>query len=442
MKTKAHIISRVVPNSIASLLDINPGDELLSVNDVEIKDVFDYQYQINDEFITIVIRKPDGQEWEFEIEKEYNEDLGLEFSESLMDEYKSCKNKCIFCFIDQLPKGMRETLYFKDDDSRLSFLAGNYITLTNMKIEDVKRIVNYHLEPINISVHTTNKELRCKMLNNRFAGDILDKINILNEGNITMNGQIVCCKNYNDGDELKKTIHDLSKFIPNMQSLSVVPFGMTDYRDGLCHIEKFTPDDCKKIISIIECFQKEFLEKYGTRFVMASDEWYITANLPIPEEDYYEGYMQIENGVGMIRSFVDEVSNYLDKLKREEKDFDSITNSVSIVTGVLVSPTIIEQAAKVTSLYKNVKVNVYTITNDFFGHSITVTGLLTGQDIVNQIKDKELGDYLLIPDTMLKSDENIFLDDMTLKELENALQIKTIIVKSDGESFVNAVLGI
>lgn len=441
MKKNSHIISRVEYGSIAHELDIEPGDELLKVNNTKIEDIFDYQYQINDEFITLLIRKVNGQEWELEIEKDYNEDLGLEFEESLMDEYKSCRNKCIFCFIDQLPCGMRDTLYFKDDDSRLSFLQGNYITLTNMKIEDVKRIVNYHLEPINISVHTTNPELRCKMLNNRFAGDILDKMKILNEGHITMNGQVVCCKGYNDYDELKRTITDLEQFIPNMQSLSIVPFGMTKYRDNLCKIEKFTPKECADIIDIIEEFQAKFLKKYGTRFVMASDEWYLTAQRPIPSADYYEGYTQIENGVGMVRSLEDEVKEYVSILKNEKKFSPSSKSKIiSIATGVLAAPIITKIANFVTDYFTNISVNVYAIQNDFFGHDITVAGLITGQDIIAQLKSKQLGEYLILPDTMLRSGEPVFLDDLTITDLEKTLQIKVVIVKSDGKSFVNAII--
>lgn len=436
MNNNSHIVSRVEKGSIADELGITPGDELLKVNNTKIQDIFDYQYQINDEFITVLIKKPDGQEWELEIEKDYNADLGMEFGESLMDDYKSCKNKCIFCFIDQLPKGMRETLYFKDDDSRLSFLQGNYITLTNMKISDIERIVHYRLEPINISVHTTNPKLRCRMLNNRFAGDILEKIDILNKGCIQMNGQIVCCKGYNDGEELKKTIIDLSKYIPNMRSLCVVPFGMTAYRQGLTPIEKFTPDDCKIIIDMIEELGQTFLKKYGTRFVQASDEWYITARRPLPDADYYEGYIQIENGVGMVRSLEDEVDEYLKTLDTCDKE-----SRISIATGVLASPYIKKLCEKINTKFPNIHAMVYTIINDFFGHDITVAGLLTGQDIISQLKDKELGERLILPDTLLRSNEQVLLDDMTISDIENALQIKIDIVKSDGKSFVDTVIG-
>ena len=434
MKNKSHIISRVVEGSIADELGIEAGDELLKVNNNTIQDIFDYQYHINDEYVVLLIKK-DNEEWEFEIEKDYDEDLGLEFCESLMDEYKSCRNKCIFCFIDQLPSGMRETLYFKDDDSRLSFLQGNYITLTNMSIDDVKRIVHYHLEPINISVHATDPQIRCKMLNNRFAGDILEKIDILNEGNILMNGQIVCCKGFNDLEILRKTITDLSKYIPNMQSLSVVPFGMTKYRDNLTKIEKFSKEDCITNLNIINELADEFYDKYGTRFVQASDEWYISAGLTIPKADYYEGYKQIENGVGMTRSLIDEVEDYL-KDKSESDKCDVL----SMATGVLAYDYIEMLAKEVNKKYPNIKINVYAIKNDFFGHDITVSGLITGGDLINQLKDKELGSKLLLPENMLRNGEDVLLDDITVPEIENALQIKINIVKSDGISFVDSIV--
>lgn len=443
MRNVSHIISRVVKGSIADELGIEPGDEILKVNNEVIADIFDYQYQINDENIILLIRKSDGEEWEIEIEKDYDEDIGLEFCESLMDDYKSCRNKCIFCFIDQLPKGMRETLYFKDDDSRLSFLQGNYITLTNMKIKEIERIVHYRLEPINISVHTTNPALRCKMLNNRFAGDILQKMDILNEGNIQMNGQIVCCKGYNDGEELRRTILDLSGYIPNMQSLSVVPFGKTAYREGLCKIEKFDCEDCNHVIDIIEELQQSFLEKYGTRFVQASDEWYLTAKRSLPQADYYEGYRQIENGVGMVRSLYDEVKEYLKELTDRLSDNErrKISRHVCVATGVLAAPLITELSGYVIDCFNSVRVDVYKIENDFFGHDITVAGLITGQDIIRQLKGRLKSDILLLPDTMLKSDEPVFLDDITITDIENALQITIDIVKSDGKSLVDSIIG-
>ena len=276
MKKVEHLIKEVYPGSIAEELEIEPGDVLLSINDQSIEDVFDYRYMIKDEYIEVLIRKPDGEEWVLEIDKDYDDDLGIEFENQLMSDYKSCSNKCIFCFIDQMPPNMRETLYFKDDDSRLSFLQGNYITLTNMKEKDVDRIIKMQLAPINISVQTTNPELRCKMLNNRFAGEKLKFLDQLYEGHVEMNGQIVCCKGVNDGKELERTMDDLSKYLPFMRSVSVVPAGITKYRDNLYPLELFTKEQAGEIIDMIESLQKKYYEEYGLHFMHASDEWYIT----------------------------------------------------------------------------------------------------------------------------------------------------------------------
>lgn len=308
---KEHIIKTVESGSIAEELELEPGDILLSINSEEIEDIFDYRFIIKDEYLEVAIRKKNGEEWVLEIDKEFDEDLGLEFENSLMSEYRSCCNKCIFCFIDQMPPGMRETLYFKDDDSRLSFLQGNYITMTNMKEKDIDRIIRMHLSPINISVQTTNPELRCKMLNNRFAGEKLKYLHRLYDGQVQMNGQIVCCKNVNDGVELRRTISDLSKYMPYMQSVSVVPAGITKYREGLYPIETFNREEAGEVIDIIEGYQRQFYKEYGIHFVHASDEWYINAEREFPEEDRYDGYVQLENGVGMMRIFIDEFKDAL-----------------------------------------------------------------------------------------------------------------------------------
>jgi len=417
-------------------MGIEVGDTLISINGQDIDDVFDYRYLINDEFITVIIRKTDGEEWELEIEKDYDEDLGIGFGESLMDCYKTCRNKCIFCFIDQMPPGMRDTLYFKDDDSRLSFLQGNYITLTNMKEKDIQRIITYKLEPINISVHTTNPELRCRMLNNRFAGNIMDNLTTLYEGEIHMNSQIVCCKGWNDGKELDRTIEDLAMYIPYMQSLSVVPMGQTKFRDGLEQVPMFSKEDCIEIINQIERWQQHFLNKYGVRFVYASDEWYIQAGREVPADECYEGYMQLENGVGMVRLLQDEVTEYMATLEGDNKP-----RTLSIATGQLATGVIKKQVEKIQAKYPNIKVNVYTIINDYFGHDITVAGLLTGEDIIKQLKDKELGDKLLLPSVLLKSGETVLLDDLDIKDIENSLRIQVHIVDSEnGKAFVDGIL--
>ena len=436
MKKQEHVVKKVLEDSIAQEMEIEPGDVILEINGNKIVDIFDYQYYIEDEYIEVLVRKPDGDEWLLEIDKDYDEDLGIEFENSLMDDYRSCYNKCIFCFIDQNPPGMRDTIYFKDDDSRLSFLQGNYITLTNMKDEDVDRIIRYHLAPINVSVHTTNPDLRCKMLNNRFAGTVMDRLQKFYDAGIPMNGQIVLCKGINDGDELRRSISDLMGFAPVMESLSVVPVGISDYRDGLFKLEPFDSRDAAEVIDIIEGFQKQAYEKFGTHFVHASDEWYINAGRPMPSADNYDGYTQIENGVGMVRSLYDEFYEALADIPADDREY-----TASIVTGVLVYDHIKKLAEELEKKFKNVKLHVYKIVNDFFGHRITVTGLLTGQDIKKQLQGKELGSRLLLPENTLKCDEEIFLDDMTLDELREALQVEIYIVKSNGADLVNGAIG-
>jgi putative radical SAM enzyme (TIGR03279 family) len=438
LKEKKHIIRSIEPGSIAEELELAPGDELVSINGTAIEDVFDYQYLVSDENLVVVVRKPDGEEWELDIEKDYDEDLGLEFENGLMDDYKSCSNHCIFCFIDQMPPGMRETLYFKDDDSRLSFLQGNYVTLTNMKDRDIERIIRYHLAPINISVHTTNPALRCTMLHNRFAGDALKKIDTLFDAGIEMNGQIVCCKGVNDGDELDRTIRDLTRYIPHMQSLSVVPVGLTKYREGLYPLVPFEKEDAVKVISLIEKWQQYCMENFGIHFVHASDEWYLTAGLPLPEEERYDGYIQLENGVGMLRLLFTEFHEALAECKKEKKHFPK--GHATIATGQLAAPFLTQLAEEFMKEFPERHIDVVAIRNDFFGERITVAGLVTAQDLVAQLRGRDLGEYLCIPDNMLRMGEEIFLDDWTVREVEKALQVPVIIVKSSGQSLLRAML--
>ena len=431
-----HIVKNVLENSIAEELEIEPGDNILAVNDHPIEDIFDYQYLINDEYIELLVKKSDGEEWLLEVEKDYDEDLGIVFENSLMDNYKSCYNKCIFCFIDQNPKGMRDTIYFKDDDSRLSFLQGNYITLTNMKDEDIDRIINYHLAPINISVHTTNPQLRCSMLNNRFAGTILERIRKFYNAGIPMNGQIVLCKGINDGEELWRSISDLMEFVPVMESLSVVPVGLSDYRDGLFHLEPFDKEDACEVIDIIEHFQKKAYEKHGIHFVQASDEWYINAGRDFPEAERYDGFVQLENGVGMVRLMKEEFEQEFSAVQGDDREYE-----VSIVTGVLVYDSIKILVDRMKEKFPNVKIHLYKIINDFFGHRITVTGLLTGGDIIKQLKGKPLGQRLILPSNTLMADEPKFLDDVTLDQFIEALQVDVCIVESSGADFIHSVIG-
>ena len=445
-KQKGHVIKKVHKGSIAMELEIEPGDRLLAINNEEIGDIFDYQYYVENEYIEILIEKPDGEQWLLEVDKEEDEDLGIEFENGLMDEYRSCHNKCIFCFIDQMPEGMRETLYFKDDDSRLSFLQGNYVTLTNMSEHDIDRIIKYRLSPINVSFQTMNPELRCKMLNNRFAGEALKKVDRLYEAGINMNGQIVLCKDINDGKELEYSIRKLMEYIPVLESVSVVPVGLTRFRDGLYPLEPFTSGDAARVLDMIHGFQKEIYEKHGIHFIHASDEWYILAGRELPEEDNYDGYPQLENGVGMLRLLLDEFGQALKELKKRISKNDSASarekaGEMSIATGRLAYPYILRMAEEMMELLPGLSIQVYEIVNHFFGEMITVAGLLTGQDIVTQLKGQKLGERLLLPQNMLRSGEEVFLDDMTVSEMEKALQVKIDIVKSSGYDFVNAILG-
>jgi len=425
-------------DSPAERVGLTPGDIIKKINDVELVDIFDYHYYSDDADITVELLHEDGTTSSVFVQKEEGEDLGVIFCNGLMDDYKSCSNKCAFCFIDQMPPGMRETLYFKDDDTRLSFLQGNYVTLTNMKMADLDRIIAYKLGPINISVHATNPELRVKLLHNRFAGDILDKIRKLYEAGIPMNAQVVACPGLNDGAELDRTISDLLQFAPVMSSMSVVPVGVTKYRDGLFPLRTYTKEEAGKVIDQIEHWQQEAMKQVGNHFVQASDEWYILAGRPLPEADRYDGFIQLENGVGMLRLLHEEV---LDALEDIKKPLFMKKRHVTIATGKLAAPFMKELADIITEKFNRVTVDVVTITNEFFGEEITVSGLITGQDLIKQLKERELGDSLLLSCTMLRSGEEVFLDDITLSELEQTLQVKTRIVQSDGRDLVYAIIG-
>ncbi len=396
----------------------------------------------------MLIEKADGEQWLLDIEKDPQEDLGIVFENDLMSEYQSCCNKCIFCFIDQMPPGMRETLYFKDDDSRLSFLQGNYITLTNMKEKDIDRIIQFHLAPINISVHTTNPSLRCKMLHNRFAGDVLRYLERLYERGIEMNGQIVLCKGVNDGDELIQTIEDLSNYLPVMKSVSVVPAGITKYRKGLYPLELFQKEEAAAVIDCIEHFQELFYKQYGLHFVHASDEFYLLAEREVPKAERYDGYLQLENGVGMMRLLMEEFMEGLKKRVQQpeyQKERTQKKQSLSIATGKLAYPLMKELAEMVTKQYPGIRIHVYCIQNDFFGETITVSGLITGQDLVRQMLEKKqcgshMGTTLFISSNMLRMGEQVFLDDMTLEQAETQLGMQICPIDSDGEQLLFAML--
>lgn len=431
-----NIIIKVEKDSIAEEMGIEPGDILITINNNYIKDVLDYRYFIQDEYIEVVIKKPNGEEWELEIEKDEFEDLGIVFESGLMDKAKSCSNKCIFCFIDQNPKGMRKTIYFKDDDSRLSFLQGNYVTLTNMKDEDLDRIIFYHLSPINISVHATDLEVRKFMLKNPNSVKIMEQIEKLAAANIKMNFQIVLCKDVNDKHILDKSIQDLSKYLHLGCSMAIVPLGVTKYRDHLPQIESFSKEDSLSIIKQVEKWQNKLESQFGTKFVFLSDEFYLKAEIPLPNGDYYEGYPQLENGVGMITLMEEEFFEYFNTLQG-----DSINRAYSVATAKLAYPLIKKLCDNICKKFTNTKINVYEIKNEFFGETITVSGLLTGGDIINQLKDKELGNRLFLPENCVRAQDTVLLDDLDLTDIEKQLKIEVCLSKDNGADFIKQFIG-
>lgn len=430
-------VFEVTKGSPADINGIRKGDILISVNGNEIKDVLDYRYYITEKHLSLLVHR--GPElFTVTIDKEEYDDIGLEFETYLMDKKHTCRNKCIFCFIDQNPHGMRDTVYFKDDDSRLSFLLGNYVTLTNLKDADIDRIVKMRLSPINISVHTTSPTLRCQMLNNKNAGDVLRYLDRLTKANIAINAQIVLCKGVNDGDELEKTLTDLSHYLPALQSVAVVPAGITKHREGLYPLAPFTKEEARTVLDALNTFGEAMLKKQGTRLVFPSDEWYLTAELPLPDEDYYEGYPQLENGVGMITSMRREFEDALPYLA---EDYDlSKTVECSIATGEAAYPFILSLTEALARKHKHFTCRVYKIDNDFYGRTITVAGLVTGGDIIRQLQDKPLGDFLVLPSVMLRDEKDRFLDDVTLDEVENALSTPIRLSLSNGESFIDTLL--
>ncbi|MDD4295644.1 MAG: DUF512 domain-containing protein [Ruminiclostridium sp.] len=428
-------ISQVVEGSIADEAGIEPGDTLVSINGQNITDIFDYHFLTTDEEVLIDVEKPDGEILRVDIEKDESEDVGLLFDNPLLDEEKSCRNNCIFCFIDQLPKDMRNSLYYKDDDARLSFLFGNYITMTNMQQEDLDRIIKYRMSPVNISIHTTNPELRAFMLKNRFAGDGLQKMKYLADNGITINAQIVLCKGINDGLELDRTLKDLSALMPVLNSISVVPVGLTRFREGLTELTPYDRQSAAEVISQVEGWQNYFLEKTNSRRVYLADEWYLASGKKIPDYEGYEDFPQIENGVGMVASLVQE---FMEAISDEKKR--DINRTVSIACGTLVYSVISELAQKAEKYFRGLKVLVYPITNYFFGETVTVTGLLTGKDIKTQLKGKSLGEKLLLSENLFRAGTEVFLDDIELKELSMEIETKVIKVKCSGDELLQAVI--
>lgn len=428
------LVKSVDSGSIAEELGISAGDTIVSVNGEKIEDYFDYKFLSQDEEIELCVIKKDGSKCIFEIYNEELEDLGINFEGMLFGHAKNCQNKCIFCFIDQLPKGMRKSLYFKDDDSRLSFLYGNYLTLTNMKDEDVNKIIRYRISPVNISVHTVNTELRVFMLKNKRAGRIMEQIRHFAENGISMNFQIVLVKGVNDGEELMRSIDELSHFYPQGVSLSVVPVGITGFRRGLYKIDPFTKEDYEKIISEVGKKQEELLEKIGTRFVYLSDEFYLNAQKNLPSYDEYEDFPQIENGVGMIASLEKEFN---EALAVNTKKGDGVKTVVA--TGEL-SYNFINMLVNKVKIGYNTNIEVVKIKNNFFGGQVSVSGLICGADLIDQLKDKEF-DRLLITKSMLKADEDIFLDDVTTGDVEKALGCKIVANENNGFDFLDKLMG-
>ncbi len=427
-------VSDVVPESIAACLGITKGDIICTINGRRVADFLDYQFLTASENILMTVKKQDGQMVEFEIENEGMEDLGICFDKMLFDPAKSCTNKCIFCFIDQLPPDMRSSLYFKDDDSRLSFLYGNYVTMTNMKEEDLDRLIEYRVSPVNVSVHTTNPKLRVKMLGNRFADRIMPYMQKLADGGLDLNMQIVLCKGINDGEELTRTLRDLASLHPAACSVSIVPVGLTDYREGLYPLEAFTKEDAQEVICQVEHLQYEFMQTLGSRFVYLSDEFYLLAEQTMPKAEAYEGFPQIENGVGMEASFSEE---FLERLA-EQPEMGNPGKTV-IATGVLAYPLISGLVEKAKEQYPDLSAEVVAVENHLFGGGVTVAGLLGGSDLKRTLEGKEM-DRLLITSSMLKADEDIFLDDITVSQLEDILHTQIIANDNDGGAFLTCLI--
>lgn len=429
------IINGVEKGSPAYKAGIRENDILISINQNEIVDVLDYRFYQNESKLTVTFKNKKGKEKTVKIKKDEYSELGMNFDSYLMDCQHSCRNKCIFCFIDQLPSGMRDTLYFKDDDSRLSFLFGNYITLTNLTEHEISRIIKMHISPVNISVHTTNPELRCKMMNNRFAGDALSIIKRFDEAGIKMNFQLVLVPGYNDGEELKRSLYDLAEY-KNVLCIASVPVGLTKFREGLCEIEPFNKETAAEVIDITESIAAEMKEKFGETIMFAADEFYLKAERPLPSADYYGEFHQLDNGVGMWSLFEKEAKDALLNVEGPSEK-----RSVTCVTGVAAYPLIKWAVDSANKKWHNLDGRVYAIENNFFGEKITVAGLVTGRDIIEQLKDKELGSELIIPSNMLRFERDLFLDDTSVEDLEKALNIKVRITETGGYDLIESLAG-
>ncbi len=431
----AVVVSEVQKRSLAFKAGIPAKATLLSINGNEINDVLDYQFYVTERRIELVCLV-DGKEKHYTLLKDEYEDIGLIFDSYLMDKQHHCKNKCIFCFIDQMPKGMRETLYFKDDDDRMSFLFGNYVTLTNLTQKDIDRIIKMHISPINISVHTTDPELRVKMMKNKNAGECLKWLEVLAAHGIKLNTQLVLCPEINDGEQLVRSLNDLGRLAPNIESIAAVPVGLTDHREGLEELRVYTKEESEKVIDIIESFSDKFFEKHGVRIAFASDEFYLKAERPLPDYDYYGDFSQLENGVGLTTLLRHDFYDCLENDEFEAKPFHA-----AIATGKLAYPLLVELSEAAMKRYPEVKLDVYMIENEFFGKNITVAGLVTGRDLINQLKDKNIAKTLLIPTVMLRHEKDRFLDDVLIEDVERELGVKLVTVENDGYNLLNSMLG-
>ncbi|MBW9171149.1 DUF512 domain-containing protein [Clostridium estertheticum] len=433
-------IAKILPGSIAEEIELEVGDRLISINGNKVIDIIDYKFLITDELLIIEIEKIDGEIIEIEFEKDYDEDLGIQFVDAILDRPKSCHNKCIFCFIDQLPDGMRDTLYFKDDDSRLSFFQGNFVTLTNMKEEDIDRIVRYKISPINVSVHTTDVELRKIMLNNKFAGNVYDRLKRLAKAGIKINCQVVACPGINNGVELIKTIEDLYKLYPSIENLAVVPVGVTKFREGLFNLTLYDKKTAAEEIESVKELQEKYIREIDSPFIRLSDEFYVVANIDVPCEKFYDGYSQLEDGIGMIRLLRSVIDEDIVKLKLNNE------GSFTFITGHSAYAEILKVAEKITACNNKINIDVKEIANVFFGETITVAGLLTGSDIIKQLTGEKLGEYLMLPSNMFKSgyelgsnEQRIFLDNVTVSDLEKSLNTKVLICDYSGEDLINII---
>lgn len=432
----ANRIRSVQLGSIAEEMGLEPGDSIIKINGMPLYDILDYRYLVSDDELTVEVRKQNGDMEIIEVETNY-EDLGIEFEEALLDAPRSCKNRCIFCFIDQLPKGMRPTMYFKDDDARLSFLQGNYITLTNLSRSDIERMIRMRISPVNVSVHTTNPDLRVQMLNNRHAGKLYSLMQELAQNGIVMNCQIVLCREINDGQELDRSIAELTALYPQVNSISVVPVGLTAHRKGLYPLKAYDAAEAERVARQVSGWQRKLLEQYGSRIVYLADEFYLLAGLPIPSEEEYEGFPQIENGVGLIASLDAEFRTALASAPK----FD-IPRHVSVATGELAYPFLRGLCGDLTRHAPLLQIDVHPIKNNFFGGGVTVSGLVCGCDILEQLEGKMLGSELLIPSCMLRSGEDVFLDDTTLDGLSERLNIPVTAVPNDGAKLLSCLLGL